>query len=274
MPAPHEASTSTLPMSTINPSPLPARSTRRRTRRAPKNKLVAILTSLALANSISAQVTVYTVKPSPTTTVTSRAPDASWTGLPVYDPLQLIPPAPPSPAVTAVNIPIPPNSAALHASNLSLSIPQKGNFLGFSVELSVADSIMGASGDHLKPEFLNYLNNIQVRAGSGAVVRVGGNTQDNSTIYPQGFRDGKEIEKIRAPGASVTTTPWINYSPGLLYTMANISRLTHAEWYFGLAFNYTDARLDWQNIPLAASYCQRILGPSLRGLALGNEPDL
>jgi hypothetical protein len=56
--------------------------------------------------------------------------------------------------------------------------------------------------------------------------------------------------------------------------MANVSRLTHAEWYFGLAFNYTDALADWHNIPLAASYAQRILGGNLRGLALGNEPDL
>lgn len=65
-----------------------------------------------------------------------------------------------------------------------------------------------------------------------------------------------------------------NYSPLLLYTMANISTLVHTEWYFGLAFNYTDATLDWHNIPIAANYAQRILGRYLKGLPLGNEPDL
>lgn len=262
-------------MSCREPTPCTRPLPRRLRRRYHTSKiLTTLLLALILLHLTSAQVTVYTGIQTPTTTVTSRAADATWTGLPVYDPLQLVPPPPPSPAVTAVNIPLPPNPAALIASNLSLSIPQKGNFLGFSVELSVADTLMGPSGDHLRPEFLNYLNNIQVRAGAGPVIRVGGNTQDNSTIYPQGFSDGKMIEKIREVGTGPTVTPWINYSPMLLYVMANVSRLTHAEWYFGLAFNYTDALLDSHNIPLAASYAQRILGRNLRGLALGNEPDL
>lgn len=56
--------------------------------------------------------------------------------------------------------------------------------------------------------------------------------------------------------------------------MANISALTRTEWYFGLAFNYSDATLDWHNIPIAANMAQDILGGYLKGLPLGNEPDL
>lgn len=127
----------------------------------------------------------------------------------MYDPLQLVPPAPPSPPVTSLAVAIPPTTAALAEAGRHVSIAQKGNFLGFSIELSVADAVMGASGRHLKPEFLNYLANIYARAGSGPVVRVGGNTQDNSTIMPDGFPGGGMIEKIREVGVGPTETPWI-----------------------------------------------------------------
>ncbi len=56
--------------------------------------------------------------------------------------------------------------------------------------------------------------------------------------------------------------------------MANITSLVGAEWYFGLAFNESDVTTPTGNIPIAAQYAQQILGKSLRGLALGNEPDL
>jgi len=47
--------------------------------------------------------------------------------------------------------------------------------------------------------------NIRNRAGHGAIVRVGGNTQESSTFYEQGTDDGSMIEKIKEEGASVVS---------------------------------------------------------------------
>jgi hypothetical protein len=66
----------------------------------------------------------------------------------------------------------------------------------------------------------------------------------------------------------------INYSPELFYTMANITSLVGAQWYFGLAFNETEQTSPTGNQLIAAEYAQRILGDNLMGLAVGNEPDL
>ena len=92
---------------------------------------------------------------------------------------------------------VPASPEAAQAANFEVGIPQRGNFLGFSIELSVADVIMGKNGEQLKPEFLNYLANIQVRAGQGPLIRVGGNTQEGSTIYANGLADGLELDKIK-----------------------------------------------------------------------------
>jgi hypothetical protein len=47
--------------------------------------------------------------------------------------------------------------------------------------------------------------NIRNRAGHGALVRIGGNTQESSTLYTQGTDDGSMIEKIKEEGASVVS---------------------------------------------------------------------
>lgn len=82
------------------------------------------------------------------------------------------------------------------------------------------------------------------------------------------------MQRLTPDALVQTATPIINYSPELLYTMANISSHVHAQWYFGLAFNQTDVDSLSPNIPVAAHYAESILGNNLLGLALGNEPDL
>lgn len=101
-----------------------------------------ILTSLGalyLAGSSYASVTIYTTLETSggTATVTSSAADPSYTnGLEAYNSVELDPPALPQP-MPPLNFPI-----QLYSGGMSgLSIPQKGNFLGFSIELSVADQI-------------------------------------------------------------------------------------------------------------------------------------
>jgi hypothetical protein len=157
--------------------------------------LLALLPFCLAQDSVTQDsVTLYTAKTTPTTS--SLAAGATYTGLAAYDPTVLDPPAPPSPPITSYTISIPPDAVSLQNDGYLLSIPQKGNFLGFSIELSVADVVMGKTPSTLKVQFLNYMANIQVRAGQGPIVRVGGNTQEGSTIFSDGLPGGAEIQKV------------------------------------------------------------------------------
>lgn len=242
--------------------------------------LPSFLFAVLLAPLLSAAtVTIYTADG----VRTSLAPAATagsgttYSGLKAFDNTVLTSPAPLSPPITAGSLLLPAAANDLVVSGYGLSIPQKGNFLGFSIEMSVADQIMGDNGGNLLPPFLNYMANIRDRAGAGPVIRVGGNTQEDSTIYPRGFPGGYDeasIEKISLTD-SPTHTPVITYTLDLLYSMSNITKLVNADWYFGLAFNESMVEEGNQgNIAEAVEHAQRILGTSLRGMALGNEPDL
>jgi len=156
-----------------------------------------ILSFLAtlIPTTLAASVTVYSG--GATTAATSLAPGATYTGLGAYDPTRLTPPTPPSPPATSNSIAPPVSAATASAQGRDVSIPQRGNFLGFSIELSVADVVLGKNGDQLKPQFLNYLANIQTRAGQGAIIRVGGNTQEDATIHANGLSDGLEVDKLK-----------------------------------------------------------------------------
>ncbi len=59
------------------------------------------------------------------------------------------------------------------------------------------------------------------------------------------------------------------YTPEILYLLSNISSLLNVKWYLGVPLN------DSQNLALdIALWGQQILGDSLLGLQIGNEPDL
>jgi len=152
--------------------------------------------------SVFSQVTVYTGIPGqgsltegsdPSATV--AGPGGFTTNLPAYDTTRLTGPAPIQPPLNGYSIGIP--SPELLTASRPLSKPIRGNLLGFSVELSIADSILGTTGEILKPQFLNYLANIQQRSGVGPQVRVGGNSQEGSSIFVEGTANGRIIEKIK-----------------------------------------------------------------------------
>jgi hypothetical protein len=71
-----------------------------------------------------------------------------------------------------------------------------------------------------------------------------------------------------------TATPIINYAPALFDAMLNISNAVDAEWFFGISFNESAVSTQSANVPLAAQYAAEILGQHLKGLQIGNEPDL
>lgn len=228
-----------------------------------------LLAALAPINALTLYTptsTVTTITITPTQAATANSP--IWTGHAAYDPTVLTPPAPPSPPVTHVEVPIPADPVG---AGFQLSIPQHGNFLGFSIELSVATSVLGKNAGKLEPAFLNYLVNIKNRARAGPIIRVGGNTQDSSSLSLTPFADGLAVEKIKQ-GPTVTSTPIVNYSLDLLYLMANITSLVGTDWFLGLPFNSTS--ITTHDAALVAKTALGVLGEKLRALSLGNEPDL
>ncbi|KAF8316072.1 hypothetical protein DL93DRAFT_2193867 [Clavulina sp. PMI_390] len=165
-------------------------------------------------------------------------------------------------------------TASLHASGANgLSIPQKGNFMGWSIELSVANQFLARNSTRLHVPFLNYINNIKARAGAGPTIRVGGNTQELTELFFTPFNSHYEIidktvlVNTRSPTGTPQTNIWIDF----LYTLGNITALTSANWYLGLPFGYP---VNVTGIVSIAEISQQVLGDSLLALQLGNEPDL
>lgn len=68
---------------------------------------------------------------------TLTAPGSHYTGLPAYNPVILQPPAPPGPSALPTQFGIALQSAVPPAA----SIPLNGSFMGFSVEMSVANQV-------------------------------------------------------------------------------------------------------------------------------------
>src|SRR5712672_3003157 len=83
----------------------------------------------------------------------------------------------------------------------------------------------------LQVPFLNLLANIIERAG-WVQVRVGGNSQESAELVsslPNGTMLAKDTNSTSGP----TSTPPLEYTIDLLYTMGNISKLTNSRWYLG-----------------------------------------
>lgn len=151
------------------------------------------------------------------------------------------------------------------------SIPIPSTFTSFAIELSYIENVLGENFAGLNIFFLQFLLNLQMRTGSGSILRVGGNSQDAS--FPaEGL---SSIIKIipnggNTPGAPINTSG-VLISPNLFYTMAEVSSIVNTQWIFGLNFadptNQTSAR------GIAPELCS-ILGDTLWALQIGNEPDL
>lgn len=102
--------------------------------------VVASVLSLFLKfYSVNASVTIYTqitFADGTVPTISSAAPSSTATTHAAYDPTVLTPPPIPQPAIPTTY-----DLQLLSGGMSGLSIPQSGAFLGFSVELSVADQV-------------------------------------------------------------------------------------------------------------------------------------
>ncbi|KAK7447749.1 hypothetical protein VKT23_014007 [Stygiomarasmius scandens] len=209
------------------------------------------------------QLTIYYQQghtPGATSTQTNTAAAANYTGSAAYNPTVLQPPALPNP------MPVLQFDIQLQGAPSGVSIPQEGSFMGFSIEMSVVNQVLGRNSTHLQVPFLNLMSNIIKRAGS-VHVRVGGNTQEFAEMVDS-LPDGRILQKELDNTSNPTQTPPLDYTPDLLYMMRNISDLVNVRWYLGVPFNDTNWRLQ------IAERGQEILGEYLIGLQTGNEPDL
>ena len=98
-------------------------------------RLLVLISSCTLfAHSALAAVTVYGQTPLGATR--TLQPDATWTGLPAYDPTILTPPViSPLPSPYFLQLTNDVNAVS------GVSIPMKGTFYGFSIEVSVVNQI-------------------------------------------------------------------------------------------------------------------------------------
>ncbi|QRW08975.1 glycoside hydrolase family 79 protein [Ceratobasidium sp. AG-Ba] len=218
----------------------------------------------ALSSVANAAVTVYSagVDKGAAAAATQTAAAATYSGSAAYDPTVLQPPAPPDQFNRDFTINLPQGGIG------GLSVPQPGQYLGFSIELSLATRVIGTNSSVLFVPFLNYMQNIAARAGK-VRIRVGGNTQELS-IMKDVLDNGKILEKTGV-SATTTGTPHTEFTPELIKMMGSVSQLIKSEILLGLNFmNITDAT----NQAQIAALAEQTLGDSLHGIALGNEPDL
>lgn len=215
--------------------------------------------SFLLSLPFVSAVTLYTIPgPAATGTANPAFQTAICIGAVPCDGSQLTPTPNPGNITTAINIQL------TDGGYPGLGIPVSGNFLGFSIELSVANQLctstlpaiflpsftkskVGNTGTQLNPIFLNLLANIETRAGR-ILIRVGGNSQESATIIPGGLPNGTAVEKITFSSDKVcpqdfetfhmsedrqTATPTLLLSPNLIYAMGNISNLVNVQWFLG-----------------------------------------
>ncbi|KAL7413310.1 hypothetical protein BDY24DRAFT_389626 [Mrakia frigida] len=166
--------------------------------------------------------------------------------------------------------------------NKLLSVQMKGNWLGYSVEMSVANQVLGPYSNEIRAPFLNFLQNLRSRTQSGARVRVGGNSQEGSYMYDvdglPARADGKATTSFlqkedETEAINPTNTPSVLYTRDMVYAMSNISALVNTEWMFGIAFVNNTVE-NWANPFEVAQFVESYLGDNLMGLQLANEPDL
>ncbi|PWN88649.1 hypothetical protein FA10DRAFT_268812 [Acaromyces ingoldii] len=187
-------------------------------------------------------------------------------------------PPPPASNLTAQPLPAPPQPA-LGTQQFTIqlvppdpsvyqSIPVPANFLGISLELSVADDYLGQEIGEPNYQFLNYLNNIRIRAGVGPVLRIGGNTQDTA-IYNESFAG--IITKLHGgySETGVPITPSIEYGASIFALTAQVVHSVDAHVVWGVNMVNNTASF---TVPMVSSI-RKALGDQLLLLLVGNEPD-
>ncbi|KAF7316422.1 Glyco-hydro-79C domain-containing protein [Mycena indigotica] len=229
----------------------------------PRSLLALFSAVFLLAEHTLANVTIYGGNnPQAAFVTTSLAPGATYTGPAAYNPSSIARPPLPTPGIVTT-VPV----QLQNSGTPNLSIKQKGSFIGFSIEMSVSNQVLGKNSSLIQVPFLNLMANIQQRAGS-VTVRVGGNSQESAKLT-NFIENGRVIAKNYTGLTGTTQTPPLEYTLDLLYMMRNISSFVNVHWFMGIPwFNTKPFNLD------ILTESQKILGDYLLGLQAGNEPDM
>ncbi|CAD6885756.1 unnamed protein product [Tilletia laevis] len=230
--------------------------------------VVALLASvptsiLAQDGGTFANLTVLPAPATPTTTSLNPGPPLPSSDLNA----QPLPPGP-NPALGSTVFQL-----DLLGNGTIAGIPVPANFLGISVELSVATDIFGSQLSNLYAPFLNYVASISERLPQqmGPRIRVGGNTQDRATYNSSA---AAPIVKDSAHGFNLTTgapiTPDIQVGSKLFDIMSAIGNSLRIQWVYGVNMGTLNAA-DF-NQPMVKDVTNT-LGDSLQMLLVGNEPD-
>ncbi|KAJ6540793.1 hypothetical protein DFH09DRAFT_63429 [Mycena vulgaris] len=217
------------------------------------------LVLLLLAHSALGEITVYQANNQAAFTT---AEGAAYTGPAAYNPTSLsVPPLPTASVLTTLPV------ALQNAGTVGMSIKQKGSFLGFSIEMSVTNQVLGKNSTFIQVPFLNLMANLQQRAGS-VMVRVGGNTQESATLVDE-LPNGRILLKNYTGITGTTQTPPLDFTRDLLYLMRNISDFVNVHWFLGIPW-FVTTPFDTGIVTAA----DEILGDFLLGLQAANEPDM
>ncbi|MCO5583362.1 hypothetical protein L7F22_037272 [Adiantum nelumboides] len=221
--------------------------------------LIAIITLFPLPTFVNGQQ--FAIFPPP---ATPTSPDVLGGPPPAAADLNIAPmPAPPNPAIgtqtTTVNN-VPPDGVIP-------GIPVPANLLGLSLELSVANDFVGDKIGEPAYQLLNYLNSIRVRAGRGALLRIGGNTQDTA-IFNESFTG---ILQKTGGGMSggVPITPSLEYGNLIFELIDQVASAVQSEVIWGVNMVNNTAPF---TVPMVKE-ARDALGDSLSFYLVGNEPD-
>ncbi|KAJ7249910.1 glycoside hydrolase family 79 protein [Mycena rebaudengoi] len=221
-------------------------------------RLACLGVFLLLLGGANCDITVYHANNAAAFTT---VPGAKYTGPAAYNPTSLVAPPVPTPAIqTTLDV------ALQNSGTPGISVKQKGSFLGFSIEMSVTNQVLGKNSSLIQVPFLNLMSNIVKRAGS-VMVRVGGNTQESAKIVDS-LPDGRILAKDYAGAHGTTETPPLDITVDMLHLMRKISDLVPVHWFMGIPWFVTT--------PFNTAICKaadEIIGDYLLGMQASNEPD-
>ncbi|KAH7106403.1 hypothetical protein BKA62DRAFT_765954 [Auriculariales sp. MPI-PUGE-AT-0066] len=224
-------------------------------------RLTTSLSPLLLAAAgARAQVASY---PLP---VVLPTPGYTYSGWEAYDFNQhMTPPPLPTPAPT-LDFPIALDYGG-NPDGTVTGIEVAGSFLGVSIEMSLAEVLIGPNASWVWPQFLNLMSNLKERGGP-PVLRLGGNSQEKAALVPE-LEKGHSIKRQVIGPSSFTNTPTVLFTKGIMEAMKVASDLIGIHWFMGAPMNQTQpARLE------IIEATEPILGDYLLTWHIGNEPDL
>jgi len=187
----------------------------------PSLLFAVLVVLLPIVSTQSFQILLPPATPTTTDVIPGPAPlPANLTASPLPDP--------PDPALGSQTYTL----ADAPPAGVQMSMGVPSNMLGISIELSVANDYLGDKVGEPAYILLNYLEAIRVRAGQGAILRIGGNTQDTA-IYDPDY-NGVIMKTGGGFSNGVPVTPTVEYSTVVFNLIAQVANQVDAKVIWGV----------------------------------------